>query len=201
MPNFQLIRKPLMIILGMAIVWLTVYYIETSQDNNQISSTYLAKPFSNKMILITSAGQSTDTYILQDLANELRFNNLFMPEAYPSDLSDVTSIVVVVGYSDIGLALHDKSIEDESQRVKALLDEADKLSLPLIVVYVGGKARRNEETDMLLSLTCNQASFIITTTEGNHDQFLTDIARENSIPISYINSTTDLTMPLAAAFR
>ncbi len=201
MPKLHLLRKPFMIVLGMAIVWLTVYYIETSPDTSQISSTYLAKPFSNKMILITSAGQSTDTYIIQDLANELRFNNLFMPEAYPSDLSDVSSIVVVVGYSEIGLALHDKSIEDESERIESLLEEADKLSLPLIVVYAGGKARRNEETDRLLSLTCNRASFIITTTDGNYDQFLTSIARESSIPISYINSITDLTMPLAAAFR
>lgn len=188
-------------IIGMTIVWCSIYYLKSTYEVQPLSSTYLSKPFSNNMLLITSAGQSTDTYILQDLANELRFNNLFMPEASPNDLTEISSIVIVAGYSDIGLDLHDKNINDECERVKTLIDEGLSQKLPIIVVYIGGKARRNSETDTLLTLTCESADYIITTNSGNYDQFLTELARKKETPISYIDSINDLTKPLAAAFR
>ncbi|GAU78465.1 DUF6305 family protein [Fusibacter sp. 3D3] len=201
MLKLKVLRKPVMMMIGMAIVWCSIYYLKSAYEVHHLSSTYLSKPFSNNMLLITSAGQSTDTYILQDLANELRFNNLFMPEATPSDLTEISSIVIVVGYSEIGLNLHDKKIDDECERVKTLIDEGVSQKLPLIVVYVGGKARRNEETDALLTLSCEYANYIITTNSGNYDQFLTELAGKKETPISCINSINDLTKPLAAAFR
>ncbi|MBF4691955.1 DUF6305 family protein [Fusibacter ferrireducens] len=201
MLKFKVFRRLIMLFVGMVIAWGSIYYLNSTHDVQSLSSTYLSRPFSNNMLLITSAGQSTDTYILQDLANELRFNNLFMPEASSNDLAEISSIVIVVGYSEIGLKLHDKNIDDEYERVKTLIDEGFGQKLPIVVVYIGGKARRNAETDALLTLTCESANYIITTNSGNDDLFLTELANQNETPIAYINSINDLTKPLAAAFR
>ena len=153
------------------------------------------------MILITSAGQATDSYILQDLANELRLNNLFMPETTSLEIENLSAVVISVGYSELGLSLHDRSFNDEYSRIRDLIEDAKETDLPIVTVYVGGKERRNRKTDVLLSLACSNSTYIITTSAGNYDNFISDITKENSIPISYVENIKDLSKPLASIFR
>ncbi len=161
----------------------------------------LPRPIAEEMLLITSAGQSTDTYIVKDIANKLMIHNYFMPQGTDLDLEDIKSIVFVVGYSDIGEKLHELTVKEELERVKSLLTLAHKEDITLITVYIGGKQRRSKETDLLLSEIGRYSDYIIGTTDGDFDHFISTIAKDNDIPITLVNEITDISEPFASAFR
>lgn len=195
------IRNILMMLLGITLVFALSSLLQDKTYLHPLQSSYLLEPISDNMILITSAGQTTDSYILQDLANDLRLNNLFMPETSSIEIEDLSAIIISVGYSEIGLSLHDKSFDDEYARIDALIKKANKQKLPIITVFLGGEERRNKKTDKLLSLVCSNSNYIITTAAGNFDDFIANIAKDNSIPISFVENIKDLSKPLASIFR
>lgn len=199
--NRQQLMRLLWVIFGILLVGLTHFLIPEKPVSSAHLSTYLSRPIANEMTLITSAGQSTDTYIVQDLANQLRLHNLFMPQATEEDLEAVSSVMIVVGFSEMGQRLHDKRFIDEKIRLEKILATIKDQDLPLILVYIGGKARRSRQTDQLLSMTCEAAEYIIATRSGNTDDFISDLARTHQVPIALIEHVTDLTEPLASAFR
>ncbi len=201
MVNKVVLRKFLLIFVGFIIVFIFKLLITTDDSVSVSTNASFIKPISNQMLLITSAGQSTDTYILQDIANDLRLNNLFMPQATSNDLEDISAILIVVAYSDIGLKIQEKSYENERLRIQQLIDDGHKANIPVVAVYLGGSSRRGSKTNELLDLACSNADYIICTTDGNRDDFVGQIAKNNSITISFIDSINDLTKPLALVFR
>ena len=136
MNNINL-RNFMMMILGITIVFSINAIMKNSTHEHQLQSSYLINPISDKMILITSAGQATDSYILQDLANELRLNNLFMPETSSLEIENLSAVVISVGYSELGLSLHDRSFNDEYSRIRDLIAKARENDLPIVTVFVG----------------------------------------------------------------
>lgn len=196
---FKEIRWILLTLIGVGLMLLLSYQQEHLQDNQYYPS--LPRPIAEEMLLITSAGQSTDTYIIKDVANKLMLHNYFMPQATDLDLEDIKSIAFVVGYSAIGEKLHEISIEDEIERVEGLLTLSQRQDIKIITFYVGGKQRRSEETDRLLREIGKVSDYIITTKDGDHDQFITEIARENDVPITLVNEITDVSEPFASAYR
>jgi len=195
------LRNFLMMLLGITLVFAMSSVIDKNYSDEQLQSSYLINPLSDQMILITSAGQATDSYILQDLSNELRLNNLFMPETTSLDIENLSAIIISVGYSELGLKLHSRSFNDEYLRISKLIKNAEEQNLPIVTIFVGGKERRNKKTDKLLELTCKNSTYVITTSSSNYDDFISDVSKENSIPISYVRNTKDLSKPLASIFR
>ncbi|GAB6109624.1 DUF6305 family protein [Fusibacter bizertensis] len=201
MINRAIFRKFFLIAFGVTAVFIINFLVTTDNSARISTNASNIQPISNEMLLITSAGQSTDTYILQDIANDLRLNNLFMPQATSNDLEDVSAIIIVVGYSDIGLKIQEKSYEDEYRRIKTLIEDGHQSHIPVVAVYLGGSERRNTKTDDLIKITCTNADYIICTNDGNHDDYIGKIAESNTITISLIESINDLTKPLALVFR
>ena len=199
--NTMNLRNFLMMLLGITLVFAMSSVIDKNYSDEQLQSSYLINPLSDQMILITSAGQATDSYILQDLSNELRLNNLFMPETTSLDIENLSAIIISVGYSELGLKLHSRSFNDEYLRISKLIKNAEEQNLPIVTIFVGGKERRNKKTDKLLELTCKNSTYVITTSSSNYDDFISDVSKENSIPISYVRNTKDLSKPLASIFR
>lgn len=201
MINSAIFRKLFLIVIGVTAVFI-IKFLVTTDDSARISTNASnIQPISNEMLLITSAGQSTDTYILQDIANDLRLNNLFMPQATSNDLEDISALIIVVGYSDIGLKIQEKSYDDEYLRIQKLIEDGHQLNIPVVAVYLGGSARRSEKNDELIKITCTNADYIICTNDGNNDDYIGKIAELNTITISLIESINDLTKPLALVFR
>lgn len=185
-----------LIILGLLIINYSDFQIKNKQ---YIPS--LPRPIAKEMLLITSAGQSTDTYIIKDIANKLMIHNYFMPQGTDLDLEDIKSIAFVVGYSEIGEKLHDLTIKEELKRVKSLLTLAHKEEITLITFYIGGKQRRSKETELLLTEIASHSDYIISTTDGDYDQFISTLAKENNVPITLVNEITNISEPFASAFR
>lgn len=161
----------------------------------------LPRPIAEEGILITSAGQSTDTYMIKDVANKLMIHNLFMPQAAEPDLEDIRTVVFVVGYSDIGEKLHEISFEEEKERIEGLVRTLEEKGIKVLTIYIGGSLRRNKKTDTLLEMTCKASDYIISTMDSNYDQFLSRLAREYDVPITLVEEINDITEPFVSAFR
>ena len=170
-----------------------------NQDLQNMPS--LPKPIAKEMVLITSAGQSTDTYIIKDIANKLMIHNYFMPQASTLDLDDIQSVVLVVGYSEINDTLFDTTYESEVERIKKLIDSCNALDLTVITVFIGGEHRKDIRTVWMLDYIGSNSDYIITTADGDKDQSLYRLASELKIPFTIVNKLDDISEPFASAFR
>lgn len=175
------------------------YRQERKRESQFIPS--LPRPIAEEMLLITSAGQTTDTYIIKDIANNLRIHNYFMPQATGLDLEDIKSIAIVVGYSEIGERLHDKTLLDEINRIEGLLSLAKDQDITVITFYTAGQHQRSKETDELLKLSAQHSDYLIVTEDGDYDHFITIIAEDNDIPMTMVDNLTNVSEPFASAFR
>jgi hypothetical protein len=189
----------LIALLLLLIVNVTIFDKKKEANVNSLPS--LPKPIAKEYALITSAGQGTDAYIINDIANKRMIHNYFMPQAEARDLAGVNTLIFVVGYSSIGEKLHGANYEDEKQRIIKLLEKAKEENLTIITVYIGGKQQREKRTEELLSLISPETDYLIGTKDANSDSFLSELAKVNRIPLTLINGVNDLSEPFASAFR
>ncbi|MBE0450501.1 MAG: hypothetical protein IBX70_06620 [Clostridia bacterium] len=161
----------------------------------------LPRPIAKETILVTSAGQSTDTYIIKDISNKLMIHNFFMPQAENEDLENINTIVFVIGYSPLSEKVNQLSLETELIRIESLLNYASMNDVTVISVFIGGKQRRASETDEMLENIIPNSHYIISTFEGDFDHFISELARQNDIPLTLVENITDVSEPFASAFR
>jgi len=161
----------------------------------------LPMPIAKEYALITSAGQSTDSYILNDISNKLLIHSYFMPQAKVTDLDGISSIVFVVGYSSIGEKLGGISYENEKSRIAGLLKKALEKKLSIITVYIGGNEHRDIKSDELLSLIVPKSNYLIGTKDADYDGFLSSLAKRSTIPLTLTNGVNNLSEPFASAYR
>jgi hypothetical protein len=175
--------------------------LEKKRETNILLIPSLPRPIAKEYALITSAGQSTDAYIIGDVANKLMIHNYFMPEANERDLEGVNTLVFVVGYSSLGKRLHDISYEEEKKRIIELLKKSEEKNLVVITVYIGGKERCDKNTEELLRLICPKTDYLIGTKEANSAYFLSDLTKGSRIPLTLIDGVNGISEPFASAFR
>lgn len=171
------------------------------KDYNVLLLPSLPKPIAKEYALITSAGQSTDAYILNDISNQLMIHSYFMPQARVDDLKGVRTVVFVVGNSFLGEKTHGISFDDEMKRVEEIIKKANDDMLTIIAVYIGGSERRSKETDELLKLICPNADYLIATKSGDFDDYLSELTESKKTPMTLVGKVSDIEEPFASAFR
>ncbi len=191
-------RQVLAIII--AVVFLTAGCIQRSTSERRTLPN-LPRPIAGQAALMTSAGQSTDTYIVRDIANRIMINSLFMPQARVTDMSDIETLVIVVGYSSIGMKSQGLDYRQEKTRVLEILDKAESEDLVVLTLYIGGKQRRGDRTDELLRIVSSRTDYLIGIREADYDGFFTSLAEENNFPLTLVKGVGDLREPFASAFR
>lgn len=174
---------------------------EKKREMNVLLIPSLPRPIAKEYLLITSAGQSTEAYIVNDIANKLMIHNYFMPQAKETDLKGINTLVFVVGDSPLGKKLNDISFDDEKKRITELLKKSKNEKLVVITIYIGGKERRDKNTDELVRLVCSGTDYLIATKESNNDSFLSELAKKGGIPLTLIKSVNNVSEPFASAFR
>ena len=184
------------------IILLNEYNLNKSQkDINVLLLPSIPQPIAKEYVLITSAGQSPDIYIIYDVANKLTIHNYFMPKATVDDLDGVNTVVFVVGYSLIGEKFHDITYNEEKNRVKNLLKRAKEDNKVVITIFLGGFERRNKRTDELLKILSQNTDYLIATKNSDKDKYISELAKENKIPLTLINKVNDVLEPFSSAFR
>jgi hypothetical protein len=193
--------KIIMLIVIFLILIVNVTIFEKKKAVNVLSLPSLPKPIAKEYALITSAGQGTEAYIINDIANKLMIHNYFMPQAEVSNLDITSTLVFVVGYSSIGEQLHGTSYEVEKQRVLDLVNKSREENLVVLTIYIGGKQQRDKKTEELLSIIIPESDYLIGIKEANNDGFLSELAKGNKIPLTLVNGIKDISEPFASAFR
>jgi hypothetical protein len=196
--------KSFIAIILIAIMMLFIMNAKTivkKSETNALLLPSLPRPITKEYALITSAGQSTEANIVEDVANKLMINNYFMPQAKDTDLAGINTIVFVVGYSPFGEKLNGMSYENEKKRIIKLLQKSKEEKLVVITVYIGYKEQRDKRAEELLRLICPKTAYLIGTEESDYDGFLSELAKKSRIPLTLINGVNNIAEPFASAFR
>jgi len=152
-------------------------------------------------ILISSAGQSADTKLVEMLAKKQKLDTRTVSMAGPSDLSGIKTLIIVPGFSSKGLGAAGVSQQQEQERVEALLTAAAEQKIPVVTVHIGGKARRGAQSDPFNRMAADNAVHMIVVEQGDEDKFFTNIAAEKKVPIELVAKIAEAAGPLGKLFE
>ena len=151
-------------------------------------------------ILITSAGQSADVSLAGTLLKKLNLNFKVANLATESDLSGIKTLLIVPGFSSKGLGAAGISREKELERVQSILKAAKAKGIKVVMLHLGGKARRGAQSDDLCQMSANASSLMVVVKQGDEDQFFTNLAAKKNIPIKIVGKMAEALTPLKEAF-
>lgn len=158
-------------------------------------------PLFEQPLLITSAGQSADLQIASVLAKRAGLNFQLSKFAAPNELEKMKTLVLVLGASLKGLGEAGLDMGKEKERVKLLVEEAQRKSIPLLCLHLGGESRRGQLSDELASSFLPYAKMVILVESGNKDGFFTRICQEHNIPLFEVKKTAEALTPFKEAFK
>lgn len=198
--KYRIFRTLLIIALATLIILTCIPFKERSTA--KISTLpVLPRPIAKTPVMITSAGQNTDTYIVNDIANQLMIRSYFMPQATDADLKNMNSLVVVVGYSAIAIKLQGSSYEEEKARLEKLLKKAEENGIVIIMVALGDESNYEGKTEELLKLAGEYADYIIGIKGSSNEVVLTQLTKEKDITLTLAGEVKEISGPFASAFR
>ncbi|MDX9929651.1 MAG: DUF6305 family protein [Bacteroidales bacterium] len=151
--------------------------------------------------LISSAGQSADVKLVQLLAQKQKLDAKTVLMATPDDLKGVKTLIIVPGFSSKGLGAAGVSQQQEYDRVKALVSAANAQKIPIILVHVGGNARRQGQSDSFNQYVADNAKYMIVVRQGDEDGFFSKIAEGRKIPLVLVDKIAETEQPMAGLFR
>lgn len=157
--------------------------------------------FASETIVLSSAGQGNEAYVVQDVLSGLRLRSLFIPRAEPDDLEGAGSLILTLGYSPVSLHMQGSGYDEERARVEALLDAAASRSLPVLALYLGGRRGGGERYERLVDLVLRRADYVVAVASGGERERIDGMAGARGVPISTVPRLEDLSLPLSAAFR
>lgn len=151
-------------------------------------------------VILTSAGQSMDIYVVQTLlkksAIECETKELLTPE----EVKNYKTLVFALGGSSKGLAGAGVTAEEELERIRSLISEAERQEMTIITLHIGGSSRRGEVSDQFLTDALAAADAAVIVAEGDFDGKIEGILADNGIPAFYVESQMDAVEPLKTLF-
>jgi cation diffusion facilitator CzcD-associated flavoprotein CzcO len=160
-----------------------------------------SKPKYEQPVLITSAGQSADVTIAGTIFKRANVQAKAVPLAQAADLEGVKTLVVVAGFSSKGLGAAGISREQELARVQTILQAAMDKKLKIMMLHIGGKARRGNQSDDFNKMAAEVSSYLLVVKQGDEDQFFSKIAADKKIAIDLVDKIVDAVKPVAKAFE
>jgi hypothetical protein len=151
-------------------------------------------------ILITSAGQSADVTMAGMLCKKLGLEAKAVNRATAADVNGVKTLIIVPGFSSKGLGAAGISREQEMDRVKEVISAAQKQKVKILLLHIGGKPRRGQQSDDFNKLTAEVAQHLIVVKHGDEDKLFSDIAAKKEIVIDLVDRIADAMKPLGSLF-
>jgi hypothetical protein len=152
-------------------------------------------------LLLTSAGQSPDVQLAVVLAKRAGIEHTLSKLAAAGDLAGARTLGLVVGASLKGLGAAGIDTAKEKDRVKSLLAEAAKLSIPVLFLHLGGDQRRGELTDAMVAEYLPAAKMAVIVKSADHDGLFSKICKDRGIPLVAVEKTADVAEVLKGAFK
>ncbi len=151
-------------------------------------------------ILITSAGQSAEGFMVRTICRRLGIDARFSPAANADSLMDARTVLFVAGGSSKGLGAAKVNEDDEMDRIKSITKAANKGKLRIATFHIGGKARRGALSDGFNKLAADGAELIVVKQPGDEDSFFNKIADENKAHYIAIKQQAELMNVLKEMF-
>ena len=152
--------------------------------------------------LITSAGQAADVAIVRALLNmQLKLGLEYKPLAQPGDLAGMKSLIVSVGASTKGLGAAGLDMQKETARTTALVKAAKAAGVRILVMHIGGEARRGKTSNDLIQIAAPAADYIVVLAAGNKDKLFTTIGAKQNVPVVEVPKLVDAGAAVRAVFR
>ena len=142
-------------------------------------------------ILITSIGQSADGRMINILLTRNNVETVYEQLASSEIIKDFKIVIAVVGGSSKGLGAAGIDKNDEIERTKLLVQEIEEQEIVLLVMHIGGEARRGALSDAFLDEIVPYADHLIVVEAGNMDGYFTDISKEKKISMEVVDKIVD----------
>ncbi|HNZ77901.1 MAG TPA: DUF6305 family protein [Bacilli bacterium] len=117
------------------------------------------------------------------LINAVSRKNDLVAGEVAKDGDKLPVVLLVTGSSGKGLGAAGTNWEAEKARGEAFAIAADSNQMVLIVLHVGGEARRGTTTDPILNAVCPSARLLLVVEGGNFDQYFTNSADEYNVSL------------------
>jgi hypothetical protein len=152
-------------------------------------------------VLVSSAGQSADVKLAGLLMTKQKIESKVVTLATPADLEGVKTLVLVPGFSSKGLGAAGISAEEESERVNSLVKAAKEKNIPIVLLHIGGKARRKGQSDIFIEKAAKASNYMIVVEQGNEDNFFTDFSKSLNIPLVLVEKIPLAAGPIGKVFK
>ena len=137
-------------------------------------------------VLLTSVGQSPDARMVDVLAKKYQLKVDYQQLAQPDIVKNYQIVVIVVGGSTKGLGAAGIDQEGELVRASALIKEIKDRKIKLLVMHIGGDARRGILSDLFLDAVTHFADHLIIIESGDMDKYFSNISKEKNIPLEMV---------------
>lgn len=171
-------------------------------------------------VLITSCGQSPGATMLKVIFNRLDLETEPAPYevnvlAAADDLQAAEeagrpfqSLIIVMGASLKGMGAAGISIDDELERIAALIDAAEAKNITIIGAHIEGMKRRaqgaspGDNTDELsIDAVAPESDILLINKSGDEDQRFTNIADSQDIPMVTVEKNLELIPAMKQLFN
>lgn len=201
-PLRDTLEKLLYFTLGFVLMYLILTAASGQiQSNRGTFELQLPLSMAKEPLLISSCGQTTDAYLMQDLLTELRMDHQFIPQANPDDLTNMATLLVAIGYSPTGLDMIKQSYDAESARVDRLVKAAEARGIPIIAVYLGGGSTYRAKNLKLIEVLLPSVDRLILMNEGTLTRDLQKQASAAAKDIVLIDRIEDLKSVIISSLR
>lgn len=149
-------------------------------------------------LLITNAGQGPGAkmsrLLVQRSGAVADFD--YNAEPKPADLKTkpYKTMFVVLGSTAKGLGASGITIDQEIERLNAMIAEAKKLKIQIVCVLLEGKTRRGKEggaDERCIDAIAPHASYLVVKKDGNEDGRFDAIAKKTGAPLTFIDDAMD----------
>jgi hypothetical protein len=149
-------------------------------------------------LLITNAGQGPGAKMVRLLVQRSGVITDFdyNAEPQPADLTKrpYKTLMVVLGSTAKGLGASGITIDQEIERLNAMMAEARKLKLQIVCVLLEGKTRRGQPggaDERCIDAIAPFANYLVVKKDGNADGRFDVIAKKTGAPLTFIDDAVD----------
>ena len=147
---------------------------------------------SAEKILVTSIGQNPGGLMIKVVLNKLNLDFTYQSLIKSEEIEGYSTIILSVGCSQKGLCAADSSFEEELQRTKRIVKKLKEENYQVILVHLGGKLKRDEKSNELLSEVVPISSHFVITEESNNDNYFSNYSQEKNIELHMIDNLSKL---------
>ena len=158
-----------------------------------------AAPVKGQMpLLITNAGQGPGAkmsrLLVQRTGVVADFDYSAEPKAADLKAKPYKTMFVVLGSTAKGLGASGITIDQEIERLTAMMAEAKRLKIQIVCILLEGKARRGKPggaDERCIDAIAPLASYLVVKKDGNEDGRFDAIAKKTGAPLTIIDDAMD----------